>query len=488
MSRRLQFHFLCRLIPLVEANYNFVELGPRGTGKSYFFSEFSPYGTLISGGQTTTSILFYNNQRRRVGIIGFWDVVAFDEVAGIRIKDAGTVQIMKDYMANGRFSRGTEVIASASLVFVGNIDDNIDQVVRSPEHDLFKPLPEAFDLAVIHRFHTYLPGWEIPPSSSSMLTDDYGFITDYMSEAFHHMFKHTNRYAYAKGRMKLGKAVVGRDETAVCKTVAGFLKLLHPGCDPSDEEFKEYLEYALEGRRRVKEQLNKRKPDDEFAAIDFSYFDPSGMERFVTCPESRGVSEVLTPVRPTLEGLPPTQTPAPAAHSAPKAAAPAEPSEPSLTEKHYTIRYQAIGFSYQSIFGSYLEGATSVVIEDPFIRTKHQFLNFLRFCELIVKTGSVRKLNLITGSDDPYQEREADGWLSNLAKDLLPFDVELTFEFNPNLHDREIRCDNGWIIKIGRGLDIYLRPEENFTGLGRQDFDLRPCLETKVDIFRVSHA
>ncbi|HRQ87154.1 MAG TPA: BREX system Lon protease-like protein BrxL, partial [Bacteroidia bacterium] len=256
MPRRLQFHFLSRLIPLVEANYNFVELGPRGTGKSYFFSEFTPYGTLISGGQTSTSVLFYNNQRRRVGIIGFWDVVAFDEVAGIQIKDPGTVQIMKDYMANGRFSRGTEVIASASLAFVGNIDDSIEQVVRSPKHDLFKPLPDAFDLAVIHRFHNYLPGWEIPPNSSDLLTGDYGFITDYLAEAFHHMFKHTNRYTHVKNRVKLGPAVVGRDETAVCKTVAGFLKLLHPGTDPSDEEFEEYLAYALEGRRRVKEQLN----------------------------------------------------------------------------------------------------------------------------------------------------------------------------------------------------------------------------------------
>jgi ATP-dependent Lon protease len=486
MSKRLQFHFLCRLIPLVEANYNFVELGPRGTGKSYFFSEFTPYGTLISGGQTSTSVLFYNNQRRRVGIIGFWDVVAFDEVAGIQIKDSGTVQIMKDYMANGRFSRGTEVIASASLVFVGNIDDNIDQVVRSPKHDLFKPLPDAFDLAVIHRFHTYLPGWEIPPNGSNMLTADYGFITDYMSEAFHHMFKSSNRYAYVKNRIKLGKAVVGRDETAVCKTVAGFLKLLHPGGEPTDDEFDEYLEYALEGRRRVKEQLNKRKPDDEFAAIEFSYFDRHGIERVVTCPESRGVSETLTPARHTLEGNSPALSNTQTVSPSPAPAAP-PPSPSTLIEKHFTIRYEAIGFSYQSIFGSYLEGATSVVIEDPYIRTKHQFLNFIRFCELVVKNGSVRRLKLITGSDDPYQEREADSWLSNLAKDLLTFDVELTFEFNSNLHDREIRCDNGWIIKIGRGLDMYLRPEENFTGLGRQDFDLRPCLETKVDIYRNTH-
>jgi ATP-dependent Lon protease len=482
MTTRLQFHFLSRLIPLAEANYNFVELGPRGTGKSYFFSEFTPYGTLISGGQTSTSVLFYNNQRRRVGIIGFWDVVAFDEVAGIQIKDPGTVQIMKDYMANGRFSRGTEVIASASLAFVGNIDDSIDQVVRSPEHDLFKPLPAAFDLAVIHRFHNYLPGWEIPPNGSDMLTSDYGFITDYMSEAFHHMFKHTNRYSYVKNRLKLGTAVVGRDETAVCKTIAGFLKLLHPGGEPTEDEFEEYLRYALEGRRRVKEQLNKRKPDDEFAAIQFSYFDTQGVEQFVDCPESRGIVEMLAPDRPKLDES--DRKPVEARTEAAKPPLPPAAGTDQLPEKHFTIRYAATGFSYQSIFGDYLAGAKSVVVEDAYLRSKHQLLNFSRFCELAIKTGSIRKIKVVTGSDDPYQERDADAWLSNLAKDLLPYDIQLEHEFDPNVHDREIRTDNGWTIKIGRGLDIYIKPEENYTGLSRNDFDLRPCLETKVDIFQ----
>ena len=277
LSNRLKLHLLTRLIPFVEANYNFIELGPRGTGKSYVFSEFSPYVTLVSGGQTSTSVLFYNNQRRRVGIIGFWDVIAFDEVGGIRVKDPDTIQIMKDYMANGRFSRGpAEITANASLAFIGNIDDSIESLVRSPDHDLFKPLPEAFDLAVLHRFHTYLPGWEIPPSSSDLLTARYGFITDYLAEAMHHLAKQTNRFAYVKGKARLGAAVRGRDETAVIKTVAGFLKLLHPQGEPSDLEFNEYLEYALEGRRRVKEQLNKRKPDDEFGAIQFSYFAGDG--------------------------------------------------------------------------------------------------------------------------------------------------------------------------------------------------------------------
>ena len=166
LSRRLKLHFIARLTPLVEANLNFIELGPRGTGKSYFFSEFSPYSTLISGGQATKSVLFYNNARNKIGLVGFWDTVAFDEVGGIKVKDPDTIQIMKDFMANGRFSRGVEVIADASLAFVGNIDQSVQQIVNSTEYDLFQPLPPQFDLAVMDRLACYLPGWEMPKNSS----------------------------------------------------------------------------------------------------------------------------------------------------------------------------------------------------------------------------------------------------------------------------------------------------------------------------------
>ena len=162
LSHRLKLHFIARLFPLVEPNFNFIELGPRGTGKSYFFSEFSPYSTLISGGQATKATLFYNNQRKKIGLVGFWDTVAFDEVGGIKVKDQDTIQIMKDFMANGRFSRGVEVIADASMAFVGNLDLSVQQIVHSEVYDLFQPLPKEFDLAVMDRFALYLPGWEMP--------------------------------------------------------------------------------------------------------------------------------------------------------------------------------------------------------------------------------------------------------------------------------------------------------------------------------------
>jgi len=250
LTKRVKFHFLSRLAPLVEANYNFIELGPRGTGKSYFYSEFSPYSTLISGGQSSSANLFYNNARKKVGLVGFWDTIAFDEVGNMRVKDPDTIQIMKDFMANGRFSRGAEVIADASMVFIGNLDLGVKQVVNSTEYDLFQPLPKEFDLAIMDRFCTYLPGWEMPKNSSEFLTSNYGFITDYLAEAFHYQLKHTNRYEDVSKRIKLGKSVEGRDEKGIKKTVVAFMKMLHPHGVCSDDEFEEYVVYATEGRRK----------------------------------------------------------------------------------------------------------------------------------------------------------------------------------------------------------------------------------------------
>ena len=287
LESRVKLHFIARLIPFVEPNFNFIELGPRGTGKSYFFSEFSPYSTLISGGQATKATLFYNNQRKKIGLVGFWDIVAFDEVGGIKINDQDTMQIMKDFMANGRFSRGVEVIADASLAFVGNLDLSVQQIVDSEVYDLFQPLPKEFDLAIMDRFALYLPGWEMPKNSSKFLTNNYGFITDYLAEAFHYQVKHTNRYEEVNSRISLGQAVEGRDEKGLKKTVAGFLKILHPSITPTDKEFDEYVEYAVECRRRVKEQMNKRKTDDEFAKINLSYINSNKEEIVVYCKESK---------------------------------------------------------------------------------------------------------------------------------------------------------------------------------------------------------
>jgi ATP-dependent Lon protease len=506
LSHRLKLHFVARLAPLVEPNFNFIELGPRGTGKSYFFSEFSPYSTLISGGQATKSTLFYNNARHRIGLVGFWDTVAFDEVGGIKIKDPDTIQIMKDYLANGRFSRGVEVIADASMAFVGNIDYSIEQVVNSTEHDLFLPLPKEFDLAVMDRFACYLPGWEMPKNSSDYLTSNYGFITDYLAEAFHYQFSHTNRYEEVTKRIQLGKSVEGRDEKGIKKTVCALLKILHPDGPPSDVEFEEYVAYAVEGRRRVKEQMNKRKPDDEFANINMTYRTADGREIIVFCPESKNAAATQHPLRRTLANEPgndvelvipkesvavsitdPTSPDEISVDLSATIASEQEqsPVEPGQSERHFTILYGDTGHSYESMIAPYVKNAREIVVEDPYIRLTHQIQNFVRFCEAVLKHSSVKRITLITSYDDGTNMMEINDRLGELKQSLLEMDVVLEIELNPNMHDREIRIDNGWVIKIGRGLDFYQKPTSWFS-IGANELSLRPCLETKVDIFRNS--
>ncbi|MFA5788233.1 MAG: protease Lon-related BREX system protein BrxL, partial [Actinomycetota bacterium] len=292
MDRRVKFLLLTRLIPFVEKNYNFIELGPRGTGKSYAFSEMSPYCILLSGGKASSANLFYNNARRQVGLVGHWDIVAFDEVAGIRTNEPDVMQIMKDYMANGRFSRGvTQVLADASLVFVGNLNQPVESLVQNSATDLFQPLPKEFDLALLDRMHFYLPGWEVPKNSKDVLTVHYGFVTDYLAEAFRALRKQ-NRFDETERVFRFGSHVEGRDATAAKKTVSGLLKILHPGGGWTKEELTEYVELALEGRRRVKEQLKKRG-SFEFYKTSFSYIDlENHTERSVGVPEQGGAGVI----------------------------------------------------------------------------------------------------------------------------------------------------------------------------------------------------
>lgn len=288
MDVRLKLLTLTRLIPFVEKNYNFIELGPRGTGKSYIYSEMSPYCMLISGGKASSANLFYNNARRQVGLVGHWDVVAFDEVGGMHISDPDSIQIMKDYMANGQFSRGiARVLADASLVFVGNLNQPVESLIQNAATDLLLPLPSEFDLALIDRMHFYLPGWEIPKNSKELLTVRYGFVTDYLAEAFR-VLRKQNRIDEVEKVFRFGVHVEGRDATAVRKTVSGLLKLLHPHGGWSKTELAEYVRLAMEGRRRVKEQLKKRG-SFEFYKTSFSFIDQETEEEVtVGVPEQGG--------------------------------------------------------------------------------------------------------------------------------------------------------------------------------------------------------
>lgn len=285
LNEREKWLLLLRLVPLIENNYNLCELGPRSTGKSHVYKEISPNSILVSGGQTTVANLFYNMGKRTIGLVGLWDCVAFDEVAGIKFKDKDGIQIMKDYMASGSFARGKEEkAASASMVFVGNINQSVDVLLKTSS--LFDPFPAEMgtDTAFLDRIHCYLPGWEVPKFRPDHFTDDYGFITDYFAEFIRELRKTQESDALDK-YFKLGKNLNQRDTIAVRKTVSGLVKLVYPNEDYTKEELEEILRIALEMRRRVKEQL-KKIGGMEFYDVNFSYIDNESFEeKFVSVPE-----------------------------------------------------------------------------------------------------------------------------------------------------------------------------------------------------------
>ena len=288
LEEKAKWHMLLRMVPLVENNYNLCELGPRGTGKSHIYKEISPNSILVSGGQTTVANLFYNMSSRQIGLVGMWDTVAFDEVAGITFKDKDGIQIMKDYMASGSFARGREEKnASASMVFVGNINQSVESLIKTSH--LFDPFPDAMssDSAFFDRMHYYLPGWEVPKMRPEFFTNEYGFITDYVAEFMREMRKRNFSDSIDK-YFKLGNNLNQRDTIAVRKTVSGMMKLLYPNGEYEKEDIEEVLKYALVGRRRVKEQL-KKIGGMEFYDVQFSYIDNETLaEEFISVPEQGG--------------------------------------------------------------------------------------------------------------------------------------------------------------------------------------------------------
>lgn len=288
LTEREKWLLLARMLPLVENNFNMCELGPRSTGKSHLYKEISPNSILVSGGQTTVANLFYNMGSKTVGLVGMWDCVAFDEVAGIKFRDKDGVQIMKDYMASGSFARGKEEkAASASMVFVGNINQSVDVLLKTSS--LFDPFPPEMgqDTAFLDRMHCYIPGWEVPKFRPEHFTDDYGFITDYLAEFLRELRK--EQFSDALDRFfRLGKNLNQRDTIAVRRIVSGMVKLLYPDGDFTKEQVEEILRFALEMRRRVKEQL-KKLGGMEFYDVNFSYIDNESFEeKYVTVPEQGG--------------------------------------------------------------------------------------------------------------------------------------------------------------------------------------------------------
>lgn len=513
-GKRLKYHILSRFLPMVQNNYNSIELGGRSTGKSYFYAEFSPYSTLLSGGQASTATLLYNNQRKQVGAVGFWDTIAFDEVANMKIKDADTIQIMKDYMANGRFSRGTSVTAYASFAFVGNFDLNIPTIVNSYDHDLLATLPPAFDLAVIDRLFNYIPGWEIPKIDEESYTKNYGLITDYLAEYLAYAFKHSSDYtSIVRDMLKKGDNIEGRDDLALQKTILGFVKLLWPSGQPTPEEFDEVVEYALEGRRRVKEQLNKRKPDEEYARIDMSYINSKGEKVVVYCPESKYSEATQNPRRNADVEV----RIDPEVSEASITKKPEKRRRPRITEKDDStesekilvsseseskgpmpcrkeLMHGDIGYDYETLYKDYLKGAKIVQLEEPYLSYHYQMGNLVRFVEMLVKIGDCKSLTIYTKPCETEEEtirvKNQLQQLSDTIADMETTDMRIDFKLDETMHDRCIRTDTGWRIDTGRGLHIYqnLNPDKDRSNpyqMGTYDLALRPCHSTTITYTKI---
>ncbi len=438
---------LSRLVPFVENNYNLIELGPKGTGKSHIFSELSPHGILISGGEVSKAKLFVNNSSGEIGLVGYWDVVAYDEFAGkSKNTDRGLVDIMKNYMANKSFSRGTQVYgASASMVFVGNTDHTVPYMLK--HSNLFDALPkDYYNTAFLDRIHAYLPGWEVLKLRNDMFTSDYGFIVDYLAAILKELRKEDRTNEYSK-YFELSDSITTRDKTAVIKTFAGLAKVIYPHGEMSEEDVKELLDFAIECRKRVKLQLQKM--DETFEVVDFSYSNRS--TKAITTIETLEVIEYGVPPSFDLskddtgnlqKEVPTTKI---------------EDFKIELSGGQKIIRDNQTGISYDLLFGAYLLGATEIKLTDPYIRLPYQLRNFMEFVKLLSekKDPSVEtKFHLVTSNNVDYIEGAKDAF-EQMTYSFESIGILFTYEFDENIHDRSIQLNNGWKIILGRGLDIW---------------------------------
>lgn len=455
-STRSKLIQLARLIPFTENNYNLIELGPKGTGKSHIYSELSPHGILISGGEISKAKLFVNNSNGNIGLVGYWDVIAYDEFAGKSKKvDRGLVDIMKNYMANKSFSRGTDVYqAEASMVFVGNTDHSVSYMMKHSH--LFDALPKDYqDTAFLDRIHAYIPGWEVSKLRNELFTSDFGFIVDYIAEVLKALRKEDYSKLYQQ-YFTLSNSITTRDKVGIEKTFSGLIKILHPDLNASKEDIKLILDFAIECRKRVKDQLIKMDETFNDEVIKFEYFDnESGTIFKVDTLEELEFGDFRFEA-PELPNDVKISTDNIESESQIEIIKQDHPNIP-LSGFSKSVRDNQTNITYDRLFGHYLEGATEFKIQDPFIRMPHQYRNFMELCALILKKNESEdliKIHLITSNTPEYLDN-AIASFREMQLSLEEMGVEFTFEMSETAHDRSIVCNNGWKIILGRGLDIW---------------------------------
>ena len=493
MNRREKFITLARLLPHVENNFNFVELGPKGTGKSHVFQELSPYGVLVSGGDVTSARLFVrmSGKREELGLVGYWDVVAWDEFEQQkgRSVDAVLIDTMQNYLANKAFNRGKGTHeASASMVFVGNTKHTVPYMLKNTH--LFESIPTSFIKgAFLDRIHLYNPGWEIRMLKKDSFSKGYGLITDYIAAVLHEL-RNRDLTSMLKDYAKFDGSLSERDSLAIRKTFSGMVKLLYPDGKMTDSEAYELVDFAAESRKRVKDQLYVIDETFKAEPAIFKYINlKTGMEIHVETLEKVS-NALIVPVNvpsqqnaSEVEQIANEQLPSPSSITQEPTK---RPRIPILREQNLSFRMGQTGVTYEKLFASYLADAKEIIVEDPYIRTSWQVRNFAEFVTMLIDTRPVDDLKIVLYT---YEEEEKTpeliDRLDDLQDDLVNYGIEFEYHFR-DFHDRCIKTDTGWTITLGRGLDIYEKFSPYSVAAARQD--KRKCKEFMVTYMKTKNA
>lgn len=497
MNRREKFITLARLLPHVENNFNFMELGPKGTGKSHVFQELSPYGVLVSGGDVTSARLFVKIQGNKeiLGLVGYWDVVAWDEFEQQKGRnvDAVLIDTMQNYLANKSFNRGKGTHeASASMSFVGNTKHTVPYMLKNSH--LFESIPTQFIKgAFLDRIHLYNPGWEIKMLKKNSFSKGYGLITDYIAAVLHEM-RNDDRTAVLNDYAKFDGSLSERDHLAIRKTFSGMMKLIYPDGKMTDQEAYELVDFAAEGRKRVKDQLYVI--DETFMAepAKFKYINlKTGFEVSIETLEqvSNQVVEHTTTEDNTEEAETSTEnneasTEVTNAEGGSNQHPTKRPRIPILQEKSMSFRMGQTGVSYEKLFAPYMREAKEITVEDPYIRASWQIKNFMEFALMLINTRPVDdlKLNLFTNEEEDKIPDLIDK-LDDIKDDLASYGIEFTYKFR-DFHDRCIKTDTGWTITLGRGLDMFEKYSPYSIASSKQD--MRKCKEFTATFMKTKHA
>lgn len=502
MNRREKFITLARLLPHVENNFNFMELGPKGTGKSHVFQELSPYGVLVSGGDVTSARLFVrmSGKREELGLVGYWDVVAWDEFEQQkgRAVDAVLIDTMQNYLANKSFNRGKGTHeASASMVFVGNTKHTVPFMLKNTH--LFESIPTSFIKgAFLDRIHLYNPGWEIKMLKKDSFSKGYGLITDYIAAVLHAM-RNDDRTAVLKDYAKFDGSLSERDHLAIRKTFSGMMKLLYPDGKMTDQEAYELVDFAAESRKRVKDQLYVIDETFKAEPAHFKYINlRTGIEMNVETLEKVS-NPFIIPINSTTGTATGELTDADAQPLNEEISGKCSVEEGTtagqttkrprihiLQEKSMTFRMGQTGVSYEKLFASYMANANEITVEDPYIRAPWQIKNFMEFALMLINTRPVDdlKLNLITNEEDDKLPELIDR-LDDIKDDLATYGIDFEYKFR-DFHDRCIKTDTGWTISLGRGLDMFEKYNTFSIASSRQD--MRKCKEFTVTFMKTKNA